>query len=441
MFVQRSVVAASCLVVAAFAANAVLAEEDIETRARIEGYLKLLGADDAKTREEAAAALVALGDKARPAVEKTLSDPSPDVRSRARDLLARMDDAVRRRTGEDQTWPGLRGGPTRSGVASGELPRKKPRLVWSQECWERTLLQGAVVPGGDYVACLSADGTVRAFAAKDGARLWIAELGGGVTASAVLAAERLVVPTGKGVVALDARDGSVAWRFDAPYGSNTAPAIVGRRVFASFKNLGVKAFDLATGEEVFTKSLAPAGALLADAELVVCGTEDGELVRLDAETGREKWKKDLGAPPNMGPTLAAPGIVVAFTKDRMLRAFRTDDGKELWSDRQQAISGSESLGASAGRLFLTDRAGWVSALDAATGRLLWHRNEGFADMGGPCATQTAVIASSRGRMTCRDADCGDYLWRLDTDSKDNAPPAASGGRLYVLYDDELRCYE
>lgn len=418
-----------------------LAGEDLETRAKIEGYVKLLGADDAKTRDEAERALVALGDTVKPFMETALSDASAEVRNRARGVLARLADLDRQRTREDQTWPGLRGGPTRSGVASGELPHAKPKLLWSREVFEEKLLQGAVVPAGDYVACLGSEGVVRAFDSKDGQRLWLADVGAPVTASAVLAAERLVIPTGKGITALDAKDGHEAWRFDAPYGSNAAPAIVGRRVFAAFKNLGVKAFDLTTGEEVFTKSVAPAGALLADADLLVCGTEDGALVRFDAVTGREKWRKDLGAPPNMGPTLAAPGVIVAFTKDRYLRAFRAEDGKEIWHERMGAVSGSESLGAAAGRVFLTDQAGWIHCLDAATGKLIWRRNEGFVGMGGPCATRTAVISSSRGRMTCRDADSGDYLWRLDADASDNAAPAAAAGRIFVLYDNELRCYE
>ena len=167
----------------------------------------------------------------------------------------------------------------------------------------------------------------------------------------------------------------------------------------------------------------------------------GRTVRLDAETGRERWKLDLGAPPNLGPTLAAPGVVVAFTKDRILRAIRTDDGKQIWHFRLGAVSGSESFAAAAGRVFVTDRAGWINAFDAATGKSIWRRNEGFIDMGGPCATSTAVISSARGRMTCRDADSGDYLWRLDAEFHDNAAPAASAGRIFVLYDNELRCYE
>jgi len=445
----RRTMSATAAGLAAFASAAVLVaagaiagpEIDLETRAKIEGYVRLLGADDAKTRDDASGALVALGDAVRPFLARALADPSAEIRTRVRGILSRLDDAQRARTGEDQTWPGLRGGSTRSGVASGVLPRTKPSLAWKAEVHEKTLMQGAVVPAGGYVACLSAEGVVRAFAAKDGARLWLSEIAGGITASGVLAAERLVLPTGKGLVALDAKDGHVAWEFVAPYGSSAAPAIVGRRVFAAFKNVGVKAFDIATGEVVFSKPIAPAGALLADADLVVCGTADGALVRLDADTGHEKWRKNLGAPPNMGPTLAAPGVIVAFTKDRYLRAFRADDGKELWSVREASVSGSESLAAAAGRVFLTDQTGWITARDAASGRLLWKRNEGLVDMGGPCATSGEVVVSSRGRMTCRDADCGDYLWRLDVDSPDNAAPAAAAGRIYVLYDDQLRCYE
>src|SRR5262245_10581805 len=417
-------------------------EVDLETRARIEGYVKLLGADDAKTRDDAEAALVALGEDVRPYVEKSLADASGEVRTRARSVLAQLDQAALRRTGADQTWPGLRGGPARSGVHAGEIPRVKPKLVWSTEMTERSLIQGAVVPGGECVACLSGEGVVRAFSAKDGGRLWLAELPGQIIASGVLAADRLVVPTGKALVALDLRDGREVWRFDAPYGANAAPAIVGRRGYGAFKNLGVRAFDLVTGEEVFaTKGIAPAGALLADNDLVVCGTEDGELVRIDPETGRAKWKKALGSPPNMGPTLAAPGVIVAFTKDRFLRAFRADDGKEIWSIRSGAGSGAEALGAAAGRVFLTDQSGWINALDAATGGVIWRRNEGFTEMGGPCATGTLVVAGSRGRMTCRDADSGDYVWRIDVDARNNAAPAAAGGRLYVLYENQLRCYE
>ncbi len=427
-----------------FAAATLRAEDvDIDTRAKIEGYVKLLGADEAKVRDEAERALVAMGGKVRPFVEKALSDPSGEVRARAREVLQRLADAERTRTGEDQTWPGLRGGPTRSGVGAGagELPRTQPKVAWAQPLWNRTLMQGALVPGGGYVACLSPEGVVRAFAASDGGRLWLADLGAPIVASGVLAAERLVVPTGKGVVAIDARDGREAWRFDAPYGAIAAPAIAGDRVYAAFRNFGVKAFDLRTGQEVFNRKIAPAGALLADGDLVVCGTEDGSLVRLDAATGRDVWRLDLGAPPNMGPTLAAPGVVVAFTRDRWLRAFSTAKGKELWRLRMGAPSGSESLGAAGGRVFLTDTQGWVHALDAATGRLVWHRNEGFVGMGAPCATGTAAICGSRGRIVCRDADCGDLLWRIDVPSADNASPAASGGRLFVLYEDELRCYE
>ena len=34
-----------------------------------------------------------------------------------------------------------------------------------------------------------------------------------------------------------------------------------------------------------------------------------------------------------------------------------------------------------------------------------------------------------------------FVWRIDVDARNNAAPAAAAGRLYVLYENQLRCYE
>ncbi len=414
---------------------------DIETRARIEGYVRLLGADDAVTRDQAERALLEMGAVVRPFLERAKDDRDGEIRQRVQTLLLRLDDADQLRTGADQTWPGLRGGPTRSGSAPGaSFPREKPQLVWAAKFWTEKLLQGGVVPANDVVVCLSGEGTLRGFRADDGGRLWLANVGSSVGASAVLAAGRLVVPTGRGLVAMDVATGRTVWEAPAGYGCNAAPAIVGRRVYGAFRNEGVRAFDLTTGEMVFERKLAPSGALLADGDLVVTGTEDGRLLRIDPATGLDIWRVNLGSEPNMGPTLAAPGVIVVFGRDRVLRALSVATGKALWSLRLPATSGSESLAAAAGRVFVTDREGVIRALDAGNGRVLWQRSEGLIAMGGPCASADAVVFGSRGRLICRDADSGDFLWRLDAPRPDNSAPAASGKRLFVHYDGELRCY-
>ena len=168
-----------------------------------------------------------------------------------------------------------------SGVVGGKIPRVMPAVAWRVEVPDEQPLQGALVATSDTVITLSANGTVRCFAAEDGRRRWLAVLDGGITASAALSGGRLVVPTAAGVVALDVTDGREAWKVPSDYGCRAAPAIVGTRVFVSLRNHGVLGLDIKTGEPRVERKLAPQGALLADADLLVVGTEDGTLRSLD----------------------------------------------------------------------------------------------------------------------------------------------------------------
>jgi outer membrane protein assembly factor BamB len=299
------------------------------------------------------------------------------------------------------------------------------------------LIQGAVVPGEDTIMCLSGDGLVRCYAADDGTRSWISNVESEITASAVLAAGRLVIPTASGLVALDEKTGRRVWHAPADYGCDAAPAVDGGRVFAAFRNLGVRAYDLMTGDEVFHAPMAPSGALLVDGPLIVAGTEDGQLLRLDPSTGKAVWKAEIGSAPNMGPTLAGPGMIAVLARDRYLRVIGAERGKTLWERRLPRASRSESLVSAAGRLFLTDDGGSLRCYEAGTGRALWNRNEGMIEMGGPCATGERVMWGTRGRLTCRDARTGVLQWRLDLEAVDDAVPVIRDGTIYFLTDLEL----
>jgi outer membrane protein assembly factor BamB len=280
---------------------------------------------------------------------------------------------------------------------------------------------------------------VRSFSAADGGRRWLAVVPGRITASAVLAGGRILVPSAAGVTALDVGDGHEVWKVPGAYGCQAAPAVVGRRAYVSLRNHGVLVLDVHDGTQIAEKKFAPQGALLADTDLLVVGGEDGELRSLDPATAKERWRVDLGGAPVMGPTLAAPGVVVVMAKDRTIQALRTSDGSVLWTVRSSFLSPSESISSAAGRVFLTDTSGFLRAYDAATGRELWNRNEGFVTMGAPAATPDAVCFGARGRLGCRDAKSGDFLWRIDVDRRDSASPVAAAGRIFVLDAGQLRC--
>ncbi len=402
-----------------------------------EALVKALASESAAARRAAEDALVALGESARATLESHAASDDAEVRARVRAVLRRLDEAARGATHASLTWAGLRGDPMRTGVAGGAIPAEKPTRLWSTDVAGLGLMQGSVVPGDERIVCLSNDGIVRTFATHDGARGWLANLESPITASAVLASDRLVVPTRGGLVALDVRTGRRVWEEPSDYGCEAAPAVSGGRVFAAFRSVGIRALDLVTGERLADWPLAPSGALLVDGDLVVAGTEDGHLVRLDAASRRVLWRIDLGSAPNMGPTLAAPGAVAVLARDRYLRVVGAEHGRTLWERRLPNASRSESLAASAGRLFLTDSAGALRAFDAGTGAQLWSRHEGMLEMGGPCATPERVLWGTRGRLMCRDAASGVWVWRLDLPAVDDAVPVVRDGVVYVLTNREL----
>jgi outer membrane protein assembly factor BamB len=110
------------------------------------------------------------------------------------------------------------------------------------------------------------------------------------------------------------------------------PATDGARVFAAAHNGEVVALDAATGKKVWSiKSELPlsAGPGYADG-LLVLGSSDGDLLALDAATGAEQWRQQVGS-----EILAAPaiyrGAILLRTVDGRLRGFAVNDGHTLWT--------------------------------------------------------------------------------------------------------------
>ena len=435
--IRTTTLLAAVMTVVTASALALAQDLSAEQRIQAQALIEQLASDDASVRQTAEDGLVALGAGVDALLDELAADASAESRRRVRSIRQRLSDAQRAASPEALTWAGLRGNPSRNGIAGGVIPAQLPEKAWAVRVDTGHLLQGSVVPGDSRVMCLSGEGVVRCYSTADGTRQWLTHLDVEVSASAVLAAGRLVVPTARGLVALDAATGRRVWEQKADYGCDAAPAVDGGHVYAAFRNLGVRAFDVVTGEPTFEAPMAPSGALLVDGDLLVAGTEDGYLVRVHPETGKPLWRVELGSAPNMGPTLVGPGMIAVLARDRYLRVLGAEHGTTLWERRLPNVSKSESLVAAAGRVFLTDGGGAIRAYDAGDGRSLWQRNEGIMSMGGPCATSRRVMWGARGRLTCRDARTGVLQWRLDLDAIDDAVPVIRDGVIYFLTDREL----
>lgn len=99
---------------------------------------------------------------------------------------------------------------------------------------------------------------------------------------------------------------------------------------------------------------------------------DGDLVAVDAKTGREAWKRRLVGHLESSP-MAVGGTLYLGTDKTNVVAVRADDGKVLWQfNSPGAIKASPSF--HHGHLFVADYQSAMFCLDAKSGKLLWRTN-------------------------------------------------------------------
>lgn len=99
---------------------------------------------------------------------------------------------------------------------------------------------------------------------------------------------------------------------------------------------------------------------------------DGDLVAVDAESGKEVWVRKLAGHLESSP-MAEGGTLYLGTDKTNVVAVRASDGKVLWQfNSPGAIKASPSF--HDGRLYVADYQSAMFCLDATDGRLLWRTN-------------------------------------------------------------------
>ncbi|WP_299074903.1 outer membrane protein assembly factor BamB [uncultured Paraglaciecola sp.] len=189
------------------------------------------------------------------------------------------------------------------------------------------------------------------------------------------------------------------------YYSKLRPAVAYDKVFAANRQGLVAAFDQETGTEIWSKNFAIfdeqgltsgvtnlwsdglsakiSGGISVAYETVFFGTENGEVVALDANTGEQKWLTKV-----KGEVLAAPaidaGVVLISTGSGFVSALNADDGEEIWSfetdvpplslrgvSSPSAVNGGAIIGTATGKLIVnileTGQTAWEQVISAATG--------------------------------------------------------------------------
>jgi outer membrane protein assembly factor BamB len=254
------------------------------------------------------------------------------------------------------------------------------------------------------------------------------------TTSPVVAGGSVYIAVAHDVVALDATTGAIRWRFTTQDGTeNSTPAVAGGVVFAGSFDGHVYALDAATGQEIWRTEVGPMFVALTVADgTVYAGSADHNLYALDAATGSVRW---IAPTPwhFRGAPAVADGSVYVCTEDGDFYAFDAATGAERWHRQIGQLVFAAPVVA-AGVVYAIDAFGdTLYALDEVTGQERWHFDGGnlLAESSPLVVGDTVYLINGDVDLFAIDAETGTERWRMLV-PKDATAPIIAGGVIYFL---------
>ena len=233
-----------------------------------------------------------------------------------------------------------------------------------------------------------------------------------------------------------------------------SPVVGGGRVFTMDTENVVSAFDARTGKSVWSVDLtrkeddddAKPGGIAYDNGRIFATTGFAKVVALDAGSGKEIWRRSVGLPVHVAPTVAG-GRVFVITIENQLRALNASDGTQSWPPYQALaelarLQGGASPAAEGGIVVAPFSSGELVVIRAETGRPLWteslaplRRTDEISSLAQikarPLINQGQVYAISVGGILAAfDVRSGQRLW--DRDIGGLQSPWIAGQQLFQI---------
>lgn len=225
-----------------------------------------------------------------------------------------------------------------------------------------------------------------------------------------------------------------------PLPFTTMPLVLEGVVFVADASGTVAALDAGTGAvtwEVRVGSPVRGTPALVN-DLMVVGTDAGELIGLRTTDGARDWTAPLGTAPITASALVEEGRIYVGGEDGILHVVDAVDGRELWN---YAMSGTITRGPalSRGVLFQGATGGGFVALDVATHQPRWSARLGPGEVGTPVVGRDLVYvarglqdATSPRDLVALDIASGTQRWKFAApDGRQVYAAGLAGGVLVV----------
>lgn len=266
--------------------------------------------------------------------------------------------------------------------------------------------------------------------------------------SPVVTSDLVFVPTESELYAIEADSGEERWIHrisSSEKGILTHPAVDRGRVIVGewtgaisieAENLGVRAYDAATGEQLWSNDSRTRGdgiariqdtpAVTADAVYVT--SERGEVHRLDAATGEFVWTHSLDD-DWLTSGVTVTDSIGCLHVNRSILALSLETGDVEWRHSVDQTMSTLRPAASRGQIYTTV-GNEVWALDISSGELQWRHSEAS----GPYTAVAGgtVYVAGNNSITATEAGSNDGVQGRRTGTKANETLVSVGAGLAIV---------
>lgn len=288
-------------------------------------------------------------------------------------------------------------------------------------------------------------------------KVWSTGIGGGLDKAGrqlwpVYQSGTLYAADYKGLLtAIDADNGHKRWQIKTKLPFTGGPGISGELLLMGTQDGEVYAFDATSGTQLWSATVT-SEVLAAPAEadgIVVVRCIDGRVFGLDADTGRRVWIYDHSVPllslrGNAPPLLRAGVVFIGYDGGQVV-ALRQDDGTLMWEQALVTTEGRTELERLsdidgqmvfiASDLLVSSYKSRLASLAADSGRLLWFKDISSAT--GVVVDRVHLAVSDRdGNLWLVDRRNGAEFWKNNQMLRRGLTRPAIYGSFVVVGDQE-----
>lgn len=369
----------------------------------------------------------------------------------------------------NQLWPQAGGYPNH---APGQLALGQHlKRIWKTSIGEgadrRTPLTTTPVVAEGLVFTLDTDGNVSAFDINTGKRRWeksilppgehgSGALGGGIAydSGKIFAANGF-----KSLSALNASDGTLAWKAVITSPARAAPTIIDGRIYLITLDDHLLVLNETDGSVLWTYAgvsettdLLGSASPAADSSLVVLPLSSGELFGLRPENGQVTWEDNLSAVRRTGSLSSISdirglpvidqGVVYAVSFSGRMVALDEVSGQRVW---QREVGSAQMPWAAGENVFIVTDEQQLAALTRQQGDIRWvvqlpryeenDKDKPIVWSGPVLAGNRLFLVSNIGDMMEVDPQSGKTVAATKLGASANLPPVVANNTLFVLTDD------